>query len=50
MKTVKKNETVKAEGVFCGSHKYPQNVGNDDWADKAWFLTYLVCVISLVSQ
>ena len=38
MKTNKKNGTVKAEGVFCGSQKFPQNVGNDDWADKAWFL------------
>ena len=34
MKTNKKNGTVKAEGVFCGSQKFPQNVGNDDWADK----------------
>ena len=38
VKTNKKNGTVKAEGVFCGSQKFPQNVGNDDWADKAWFL------------
>ena len=38
MKTNKKNGTVKAEGVFCGSQKFPQNVGNDDWADKARFL------------
>ena len=38
MKTNKKNGTVKAEGVFCGSQKFPQNVGNDDWADKAGFL------------
>lgn len=30
----KKNGTVNAEGVFCGSQKFPQNVGNDDWADK----------------
>ena len=28
------NNTVRSEGVFCGSIKYPQNVGNDDWADK----------------
>ena len=28
------NDTVRSEGVFCGSIKYPQNVGNDDWADK----------------
>ena len=28
------NDTVRSEGVFCGSIKYPQNVGNDDWSDK----------------
>lgn len=28
------NNTVKSEGVYCGSIKYPQNVGNDDWSDK----------------
>ncbi|CAG5097756.1 Oidioi.mRNA.OKI2018_I69.XSR.g15219.t1.cds [Oikopleura dioica] len=29
------NDTVKAEGVFCGSIKDPQNVGDDDWNDKS---------------
>lgn len=28
------NQTVQSHGVFCGSIKYPQNVGDDDWADK----------------
>ena len=29
------NLTVHSHGVFCGSIKFPQNVGDDDWA--AWF-------------
>ena len=28
------NDTVHAHGVFCGSIRFPQNVGDDDWADK----------------
>ena len=28
------NLTVHSHGVFCGSIKFPQNVGDDDWADK----------------
>ena len=26
---------IKSEGVFCGEMNSPQNVGDDDWKDKA---------------